>query len=114
MTIAPTFWLAGLLFVVRLAVGSISVPLRQSFIMGVSEERSRGAVAAFGNLPSSVTSSFAPSLSAYLVEAAGISSPLLVAAAAQLANAAAYYRAFRGMRPPEEAARTAAGAPTEG
>jgi MFS family permease len=111
---APSFWISGVIFIVRLAIGSISVPLRQSFVMGVSEERNRTAVAAFGNLPSQFTSSFAPSLSSELVQNISIDAPLAVAALAQLANAAVYFWAFHNLKPPEERAASHRGPSSAG
>ena len=32
-------------------INSINIPIRQSFVMGVSEDKDRSKVAAIGNLP---------------------------------------------------------------
>ena len=102
MVVAPTWPLASLFYLLRVVVGSLGNPVRQSFVMGVSEERSRSTVAAFGNLPSQLTSAVAPSLGAYLMTAVSFEAPLLLAAGVQLLNAGTFLLAFRGTRPPEE------------
>jgi len=102
MVVAPTWALASLFYGLRVVVGSFGQPVRQSFVMGVSEERSRSTVAAFGNLPSQVTSAIAPSLGAYMMTAISFEAPLFMAAIVQLVNAFTFLLAFRGVRPPEE------------
>lgn len=106
---APTFTLAGFFFLLRLATGAVSVPLRQSFVMGVSEQESRSAVAAFGNLPNQFTSSVAPSFGSVLVNSINIEAPLAVAGLSQLASGVAFFWAFRNTHPPDEAAKRGAG-----
>jgi predicted MFS family arabinose efflux permease len=112
MVLSPTWLLASTFYLLRVVVGSPGNPVRQSFVMGLSEERSRSTVAAFGNLPSQLTPAVAPSLGAYMMTAISFEAPLLMAAAVQLVNAGTFLLAFRGMRPPEEEpAATAAAAP---
>ena len=101
MAIAPDFAWAGALFALRMAVNSLSIPARQSFAMGVAEERRRGTVAAVGSLPSLVTSSMSPAIGGALMEEL-LATPLLGAALFMGANTVAYYLAFRRTKPPEE------------
>lgn len=102
MVLAPTFTLASAFYLVRMIVGSLGMPVRQSFVMGVSEERSRSTVAAFGNLPGQITGAVSPSLGAYMMEVISLEAPLYFSALAQLLNAVTFLLAFRHTRPPEE------------
>ncbi|MGH9045939.1 MAG: MFS transporter, partial [Acidimicrobiales bacterium] len=52
MVWTPTFLLAGLAYALRMAANSLGMPARQSYVMGVAEERRRSTVAAVGSLPS--------------------------------------------------------------
>ena len=45
MALAPSFFLAAVAYTIRVMVNSISMPIRQSFIMGVAAEQSRSKVA---------------------------------------------------------------------
>jgi MFS family permease len=111
MAAVPTFALAGLLFGLRMAVNSLSIPARQSFAMGVADERRRGTVAALGSLPSMVTASISPIVGGALMEEL-LATPLLGAALFMGANTIAYYLAFRRTIPPEERKPLAAPAPS--
>jgi MFS family permease len=98
----PTFALAGLVFAVRMALNSLGLPTRQSYVMGVADERRRGAVAALGMLPAQVTSSISPVIGGVLMESV-LDTPLYGSALFITANLIAYYYAFRNVPPPEEA-----------
>ena len=97
----PTFALAGILYAVRMAVNSLSLAARQSYVMGISDERRRGSVAALSMLPSQVTAAVSPALAGVLMESF-LDTPLFGAAFFMGANLVAYYYAFRDVAPPEE------------
>lgn len=103
LAVAPTFRLAALFYCLRTIFNSMGMPVRQSFVMGVAEEGNRSMVAALSNLPSQATAAVSPTLGAYLMVDVAMASPLFLAAAVLLLNAAGYYWAFRDTRPPEEA-----------
>jgi MFS family permease len=107
MALAPTYLLAAATYVIRMLINSIGMPIRQSFVMGVSEERSRSTVAAIGNLPSQVTSTLSPTVGSYLLAQVSQEAPIWFAAAVLALNGAAFFGFFRGMKPPEEASATA-------
>ena len=108
MAAMPGFWWAGAVYALRMAFNSLGLPTRQSFVMGVADERRRGMVAAVSSLPSQVTSAISPSIAGVLMEGV-IDTPLFGAALFMGANLVAYYFAFRQVRPPEETARDGAG-----
>ena len=100
----PVFWLAGAIYALRMAVNSLSLAARQSYVMGIADERRRGAVAALSMLPSQVTAAVRPALAGVLMESF-LDTPLYGAAIFMGANLVAYYYAFRDVTPPEERAR---------
>lgn len=108
MIFAPSFAIAGALFAFRMAANSLGLPARQSFTMGVADERRRGTVAAFSSLPSLLTSSVSPVVGGALMGAL-LATPLIGAALFMGLNTVAYYFAFRRTRPPEEVARPPGG-----
>ena len=110
MAVMPTFLLAGLAFLLRMAFNSLGLPARQSYVMGVADERRRGAVAALGSLPSLVTSTASPVIGGILMETV-LNTPLYGAALFTGANIVTYYYAFRHIRPPEESRAPAVPAP---
>lgn len=110
MAVMPGFWWAGAVYALRMAFNSLGLPTRQSFVMGVADERRRGMVAAVSFLPSQVTSAISPSIAGVLMEEGVLDTPLFGAALFMGANLIAYYFAFRQVRPPEEVARAGAGA----
>lgn len=113
MGLAPTFAIAGAVFLVRIAINALSLPIRQSYVMGITEDKHRSAVAAIGGLPSQVTASLSPSIGTYLMQTWTMEAPLWLAAAFQFLNWAVYWGVFRREAPPEERRAPAAEA-TEG
>ncbi len=102
MALSPVFLVAAVAYTIRTMLNAVSMTLRQSFVMGVSDDASRSAVAAFGNLPAQVTGTMTPALGAWLVQAVSIELPVWLATIAMAANAISYGVLFRGYVPPEE------------
>ncbi|HET9092721.1 MAG TPA: MFS transporter [Acidimicrobiales bacterium] len=90
----PTFELVAALFVVRSAVNSLSIPARQSYVMGVADEARRGTVAAVGALPSQITSSISPAIAGVTMVVL-LDAPIYLAALFMGANTVAYWLSFR-------------------
>jgi predicted MFS family arabinose efflux permease len=102
MAVMPHFWLAGVLFLLRTQVNTISGPIRQSFLMGVVDEEDRSTAAGMSNLPLQALSSAGPTVAGQLMQSVALSLPILIAASLQAVNAALYYAFFRKVRPSEE------------
>jgi MFS family permease len=101
MAVAPTFVLAGLAYTLRIMVNSVSMPLRQSYVMGIADERSRSRVAALGGLPSQAAAMPAPALASHLMTGVSQAAPVWMAAAAQALNAVLFDVFFRRVVPPD-------------
>jgi len=102
MALAPTFFLASVAYALRVMVNSLGLPIRQSFVMGVADERSRSSVAALGNLPAQAIGMASPTLASYLVQSVSEEAPIWLATAALAVNAALFALLFRNIKPPEE------------
>jgi MFS family permease len=101
MAVVPNFWAAGALYMVRMGFNSLGMPARQSFIMGVSDDRYRSRIAAFSSIPSQVTSAISPAVAGALMDTF-LDIPLIGATLFMGLNVVAYWWAFRNVRPPEE------------
>jgi MFS family permease len=97
----PTFWLAGMGYLLRMVFNSMGMPARQSYAMGVSNPRYRSRVAAFSNLPSQLTAMISPAIGGSEMESF-LDFPVYGAAFFMALNVIAYYFAFRHIVPPEE------------
>lgn len=97
----PTFILAGAVYALRMVCNSLGMPARQSYIMGVADERHRSTVAAVGSLPSQLSSSVSPVVGGALMSSF-FDIPIVGGVLFMGANTAAFYLSFRHYRPPEE------------
>jgi MFS family permease len=107
MAVMPTYALAGAIFLVRMCFNTLSLPVRQSYLMGVIPAEERSSAAGLSNLPSQVAMAVTPSLAGYLMQAVALALPLDLAAALQGLNTVLYYAFFHRLRPPEEREREA-------
>ena len=114
MVLSPHFWIAGGVYFIRMMVQRVSMPLRQSYVMGVVPPEERGVVAGLSNLPAQATSAASPALAGYLFDHVAMAVPFELGAAVQLLNAGLYYIYFHALRPPEEdEPRLVVGAPDD-
>jgi MFS family permease len=102
MVLAPTFWLAGAVYLVRMLAQRIGLPLRQSYVLGVVRSEERGTVGALANVPSQIMSAASPSLAGYLFDHVALSLPFEIGAILQGLNTLFFYLFFRHVLPPEE------------
>lgn len=106
MVLAPNFELAGAVYLVRMVTQRISLPLRQSYTLGLAEPDERAAVAAISNLPSQLAMSSSPLLTGYLFDEISLNVPFEIAALLQLVNAGLWWQLFKDHPPEEERATT--------
>jgi len=104
MALMPNFWLAAVMYALRTVFNTLSVPVRQSYLMGVIEPSERASAAGFSNSPSQVGTALSPFLAGYLMEHVWLGLPLEGGAVLQTINALLYWLFFRDLRPPEELA----------
>lgn len=102
MVLAPSFWLAGGIYLLRMLAQRVGLPLRQSYVLGVVRSEERGTVGALSNLPSQVTSAASPTLAGYLFDHVSLSLPFEIGALLQLLNTLMFYAFFRDVQTPEE------------
>lgn len=98
----PTFFLAALLYTLRMVTVTLAVPVAQSYLMGVIDPAERASAAGISTLPWQVGSSGGPYLAGYLMQYAAFDLPLELSAAASALSAVVYYLFFRNIPPPEE------------
>ncbi|MCL5257286.1 MAG: MFS transporter [Chloroflexi bacterium] len=114
MAVMPAFLLAALFYLLRMVVATLSVPVRQSYLMGIVDPSERASAAGLSNLPAQVASSGTPALAGYLMQTIALDLPLELAAFFQAINTFLYYVFFRNIRPPEEMAAAHLQGPPEG
>jgi MFS family permease len=102
MVLAPSFWLAGAFYLLRMLAQRVGLPLRQSYTMAVVPQAERGTVAALSNLPSQGTAAIGPSIAGELFAHVSLALPFEVGAALQGLNTLLFYTFFRRQPPPEE------------
>lgn len=107
MVLSPTFAVAGAVYLVRMVVQRIGMPLRQSYTIGLADPGERASVAALSNLPSQLAMAGSPLLTGYLFDEVSLSLPFEIAAALQFVNAASFWALFRKHPPEEERNATA-------
>lgn len=106
MIFAPTYQLAGLIFIIRNFFTNISWPVQQSYLMGTVTADERASASAITSTIWGIGNSIGPILAGYLLSAndfISISAPLIIGGAVYLGSAIGFYFLFRGVPPPEEA-----------
>ena len=114
MVLAPSFWLAGGLYLVRMVVQRIGLPLRQSFTQDLADPEERASLAALSNLPAQGTMAGSQVLAGYLFDEVGMAAPFELAAVFQVANAVLYGALFGPWRPGQRDAPPASSAEPDG
>jgi MFS family permease len=104
VVLMPTFVWAAVLYGIRMLFNVLSIPVRQSYLMGVIEPSERASASGFANFPSQVTSAAGPYMAGYFMEHLFLSMPLEFAAVMQGINTVLYWWFFRNVYPPEELA----------
>jgi MFS family permease len=99
MVLAPTFWVAGSVYFVRMLAQRTGLPLRQSFTQDLAHPDERASVAALSNLPAQGTMGAGQVLAGYLFDEVGLAAPFELAALFQCANAVLYGSLFGWKKP---------------
>jgi hypothetical protein len=108
LPVAPTLSIAATLLMVRSFFAYMDNPLRASFTMAMVRSSERGSAAGVTSLARIVPFGVSPAISTYLMQSVSLTLPLFIGGGLQLINDVAFYLIFRGVRPPEEIASSAA------
>jgi predicted MFS family arabinose efflux permease len=84
MALAPDAGLAVALLLARALLSQIDVPTRQAFLMGVVPDGEREAAATLTNASRTVAQAVSPSLTGYVMQAAGLSAPFILGGALKI------------------------------
>ena len=99
---APTFFVAGIMLVIRSFLAYMDNPLRESYTMAMVKSEERGSAAGVTHFARVVPFGVSPTLSAYMMQSLSLSVPLVIGGSLQLINDCAFYYLFRHEKPPEE------------
>jgi predicted MFS family arabinose efflux permease len=103
--IAPSFPVAAALFLLRECLVEMDVPTRQSYVVAVVRREERAAAAGATNLVRTAGWAVAPAFAGAAMQGLSLGSPLVMGAALKIGYDFLLYRAFRRVKPPEEAER---------
>jgi len=102
VAVAPSFEIAALLFLLREGLVEMDVPTRQSYVMAMVRPEERTFASGVTHLVRLGGWSVAPAFAGWLMQVAALGSPLIVGAALKIGYDLLLWRAFRGLKPPEE------------
>jgi MFS family permease len=99
---APDFAVAAALFLVREALVEMDVPTRQSYVMAVVLPHERTYASGVTSLVRLGGWAVAPFSAGFLMQGLSLAAPLLIGAGMKIGYDLLLWRAFRGLKPPEE------------
>jgi len=105
VAVAPSFEVAAILFLLREGLVEMDVPTRQSYVMAVVEPEERTFASGITNLVRLCAWAVAPIIAGALAGPESLHIPLITGAAMKVLYDLLLWRAFRAVRPPEEASR---------
>lgn len=97
MVLAPAFWIAGALFLVRTLVQRVGLPLSQSFVQDMADPSERAGVSAFSRLPAQASQVGSQELAGYLFAQVSLAAPFELAAIVQSLGAFLFGILFGGL-----------------
>ncbi len=101
---APSFGVAAVLFLLREGLVEMDVPTRQSYVLAVVRPEERVFASGVTNLVRLAAWAVAPVFAGALMTGDSMYLPLVIGAAMKVSYDLLLWRAFRGIRPPEELA----------
>ncbi|HZD65376.1 MAG TPA: MFS transporter, partial [Acidimicrobiales bacterium] len=102
LVLAPTFWVAGGVYLLRSVVQRIGLPLRQSYTVAMAHPDERAGVAGLASVPTQLAATGTPVAGGYVFDVVGLALPFELGAFFQLANAVLFAVFFSARPPPEE------------
>jgi MFS family permease len=104
LPIAPSFVVAAALFILREGLTEMDVPTRQSYLMAIVPEHERSWAAGLSQLARAAGRMAAPAFAGAAMQAGALWLPLVAGATIKIGYDLLLWRAFRRVKPPEEAA----------
>ena len=105
MVLAPSYEIAGTLYIIRNFLMNISWPVQQSYLMGTVPSNERASASAITSMIWGVGNSIGPLLAGVFLASESylsISMPIFLGGLVYLISALAFYLFFRRIQPPEE------------
>lgn len=99
---APSFPVAAVLFLLREGLADMDVPTRQSYVLAVVEPGERTVVSGITTLVRVAAWAVAPAFAGLIMTGDTMFLPLVIGAAMKITYDLLLWRAFRGLKPPEE------------
>jgi MFS family permease len=99
---APSFAVAAVLFLIREGLADMDVPTRQSYVLAVVEPRERTVVSGVTTLVRVAAWAVAPGFAGLIMTGDTMFLPLVIGAGMKVSYDLLLWRAFRGIKPPEE------------
>lgn len=102
VSIAPSFAVAAVLFLLREGLVEMDVPTRQSYVMAVVTPEERTTASGITHLVRLGSWAVAPAFAGLVMRAGSFAAPLWIGAGMKIAYDVLLYAAFRSVPPPEE------------
>jgi MFS family permease len=102
VSLAPNFAVAAVLFLLREGLVEMDVPTRQSYVMAVVQPHERTLAAGLTNLVRLGAWAVAPAFAGILMKGDSLFVPLVIGGAMKITYDVLLWRAFRGLKAPEE------------
>lgn len=99
---APNLWVAAVLFLLREGLVEMDVPTRQSYVLAVVAPEERTLATGVTNLVRLGAWAVAPLFAGVLMSGDSLYAPLVIGAGMKITYDVLLWRAFHGIRPPEE------------
>ncbi|MBQ04730.1 hypothetical protein CL673_08535 [Candidatus Bathyarchaeota archaeon] len=103
---APRFEIAAALLILRPMISQIDVPLRQSYMMAISDPEERASVAGIAGMSKTVPSAVSPPIAGYFIQNLTLALPFFAGGILQMTADILFYAFFRKHKPPEELNRS--------
>jgi len=100
--LVPTYIIGAFLQVFKSAFSMIDVPLRESYLMGITRRSKRASAAGASHTAMMVTSTVTPTLTGYSFQYISIMLPFFLGGSFQLASAVLLWFFFKDVKLPEE------------
>ena len=102
LAFAPTFQIALVLHLARMALSQMDVPTRQSYIVVVVDESERTTVVGITNTSRNVAQAISPSITGVIIQSLWLSAPFVIGGMLKIVYDIGIYLNFRKIKPPEE------------